>query len=177
MPSSYRPVQWIALLVLLVYLVVLTKNIVFKKDSVRYYKRYFAKEYKRYSVRKGWEKANTVPFRTINMYYKGYKHNNKIATYNLLGNLLGFIPFGFLLPLAVPWFRRFFPMLMAILLLSIDYETIQLITGLGIFDVDDLLLNSTGALVGYLFFWLTSLLMKRSTISLPHSHNRDIGST
>lgn len=165
MASTNRPLQWIALIVLLGYMALLTKEIVFKRSSVRYYKNYFAREYKRYSIRKGWEKANTVPFRTINMYYKGYQHNNENATYNLLGNLLGFIPFGFLLPVAIPWFRRLGPMLLAIVVVSLGFETAQLVTGLGIFDVDDLLLNSAGALAGYILYsigyWLTKSSKKQ----------------
>lgn len=157
-----RPIQWLALILLFVYLLVLTKYIVFKRDSIRYYKSYFAREYKRYSINKGWKKANTVPFRTINMYYRGYQHNNQNATFNLLGNLLGFIPFGILLPLAVPWFRRLFPMLLAIIMLSLGFELLQLITGLGVFDVDDLLLNTAGAVCGYILFCIVRFLVGKS---------------
>lgn len=160
MTTNNRPIQWLAFLTLLLYLAVLTKNIVFKKDSVRYYKNYFARDYKRYSVSKGWEKANTVPFHTINMYYKGYKHDNKVATYNLLGNLLGFVPFGILLPLALPWFRHTGRMIAAIILLSLGFETTQLVTGLGVFDVDDLLLNIVGAAGGYILFLIGRLLLR-----------------
>lgn len=160
MNKTFRPVQWLALLTLLVYLVVLTRKIVFKKDSVRYYKQYFASDYKRYSPATGWRKANLVPFHTINMYYKGYKRHNAVATYNLLGNLLGFVPFGLLLPLAIPWFRHGIKMLGAIILLSAGYETIQLLTGLGVADIDDILLNTAGAVLGYLLFCIGRLLVK-----------------
>lgn len=153
MPTS-RIAQWIAIPVLLIYMALLTSKIVFKKNSVRYYKQYFAREYQHYSIRHGWKKANTVPFRTINMYYKGYQHNNTNAAYNLLGNLLGFIPLGLLLPLALPFFKRWWAMLAAAIIIPLGFETVQLITGLGIFDVDDILLNATGALGGYLVVML-----------------------
>jgi glycopeptide antibiotics resistance protein len=165
MSVKYRLLNWMALLALLVYLAVLAKYIVFKRDSVRYYKNYFAREYKRYSVKKGWKKANTVPFQTINMYYKGHQRNNKTATFNLLGNLLGFIPFGMLLPLAISWFRRLVPMLSAIVVLSLGFETVQLVTGLGIFDVDDLLLNTTGSLLGYILFCIARLFTGKQSTS------------
>ena len=164
MPAS-RLLQWIAIPVLLVYMALLTSKIVFKKNSVRYYKQYFAREYQHYSVRNGWKKANLVPFRTINMYYKGYQHNDANARYNLLGNLLGFVPLGVLLPLAIPFFRRWWAMLLAALLIPLGFETVQLITGLGIFDVDDLLLNTGGAMAGYIMLciglWLMGLFKKR----------------
>jgi glycopeptide antibiotics resistance protein len=154
MPATTSKVYWPATILLLVYIGLLTKQVVFKKNSVRYYKQYFSGEFKRYAISEGWQKANTVPFRTIKMYYKGYKHNNANASYNLLGNLLGFIPLGILLPLALPFFRRWWAFLPAALLVPLGFETLQLITGLGIFDVDDLLLNTAGAVAGYILLQL-----------------------
>jgi glycopeptide antibiotics resistance protein len=162
MRSRLRSIRWFPFIVLIVYLGLLTKYIVFKRDSIRYYKHYFAREYKRYTVSKGWKKANTVPFRTIDMYYKGYKENNKSATFNLLGNLLGFIPFGILLPLALSWFVHPIRMLVAIVFLSLGFEVVQLLTGLGVFDIDDLLLNSSGAIGGFILFSIGRLLFRSS---------------
>ncbi len=123
-----------------------------KQGGPRYYKQYFAREYKNYSVSEGWKKANTVPFRTIDMYKKGVERNNSNAEYNLLGNFIGFVPFGILLPLFLPWFRHGIKMLLAGFILSLGFETLQLLTGLGVWDVDDLLLNTAGAVAGYILF-------------------------
>lgn len=165
MPLSRHPIQWIAALVLLLYLLLLTKNILFKKGGFRYYKHYFNSEYKHYSVKRGWAKANTVPFRTINLYKKGLERNNQTAEYNIWGNLLGFVPLGLLLPLAIPFFRRWWIMLPAGVLVSLGYETAQLLTGLGVWDVDDLLLNTGGAAAGYFLFvvgaWIWNLIYPR----------------
>jgi glycopeptide antibiotics resistance protein len=81
--------------------------------------------------------------------------NPEFMMNNLLGNLLGFIPFGFLLPLLMPFFRNIVKILLAGFLLSLGYETVQLVFGLGIFDVDDLILNTTGVLIGFIIFILT----------------------
>lgn len=142
----------IAIVVLLLYSLLLTKEILFKKGGPRYYRQYFERDYKRYSVQQGWKKANTVPFRTIRLFKKGLDRNNVQAEYNIWGNLVGFVPLGILLPLAIPFFRRWWVMIPAGLLVSLGYETTQLLTGLGIFDVDDLILNGTGSLAGYLLF-------------------------
>ena len=45
--------------------------------------------------------------------------------------------------------------------LSLLYEYIQVKTGLGFFDVDDLLLNTAGVLAGYLLFWVGRTLWGR----------------
>lgn len=158
MAASTSKIYWPATILLLLYMGLLTQQILFKKTSVRYYKNYFEKSYKRYTIGRGWKKANTVPFKTINMYYKGYERGNTNASYNLLGNLIGFIPLGLLLPWAIPFFRRGWAMLLAALAVPFGYEGAQLTTGLGIFDVDDLLLNGTGAIAGYLVFCIIRLL-------------------
>jgi glycopeptide antibiotics resistance protein len=44
--------------------------------------------------------------------------------------------------------RNGFKILIAGFLISLGYETMQLLTGLGVFDVDDLILNTAGAFVG-----------------------------
>ena len=80
-----------------------------------------------------------------------YKKNN------LLGNLFGFIPFGFLVPVLLPWFRHGFKILLAGFLLSLGYEATQLSLGLGIFDVDDLILNTAGSFIGYAIFFIAGL--------------------
>ena len=158
MPSRLS-IKIVSGIVLLIYLLLLTKKVVFKQGGLRYYKHYFAREYKNYSVSEGWKKANTVPFRTINMYKKGLARNNSNAEYNLLGNFIGFIPFGILLPLFWPWFRHGIKMLLAGFILSLGFETLQLLTGLGVWDVDDLLLNTTGTVAGYILFFLIKTAM------------------
>lgn len=140
-------------IVFIAFLLVLTKNILFKK-SPGYYKRYFKNEYRYYSVKKSWEKANTKPFSTIQLFYNSRRLNTEYKKDNLLGNLLGFAPVGFLLPLLLPWFRKGVYVLLAGFLLSLCFETAQLVLGLGIFDVDDLILNTTGCFIGYVFYWI-----------------------
>jgi glycopeptide antibiotics resistance protein len=153
MPSRLS-IKIVSGILLVVYLLMLTKKVVFKQGGLQHYKHYFAREYKQYSVNAGWKKANTVPFRTIKMYKKGLDRNNSNAEYNLLGNFIGFIPFGFLLPFFLPWFRHGIKMLLAGFMLSLGFETLQLITGLGVWDVDDLLLNTAGTVAGYILFFL-----------------------
>ncbi len=71
---------------------------------------------------------------------------------NILGNILAFAPFGFLLPLLNKRYRGFLKIIFLSLLFSLTIETIQLYLKVGIFDVDDLLLNTVGGLLGYIVF-------------------------
>jgi len=153
-----KTVCWI---LFLGYLAVLTKNILFKKNP-RYYKNYFQTEYKHYKIKDGWQQANTKPFSTIRLFYNSKRMNTEYKKNNLLGNIIGFIPFGFLLALLIPWFRNGFKILFAGLLFSLGYEMMQLLFGLGVFDVDDLILNTTGSFIGFIIF-----LLVRSFVLIP----------
>ncbi len=151
-------VKTICWILFLGYVALLTKNILFKKNP-RYYKNYFRTEYQHYKIKDGWERANTKPFSTIRLFYNSRRMNTEYKKNNLLGNLVGFIPFGFFLPLLVPWFRNGFKILFAGLLFSLGYEMMQLIFGLGIFDVDDLILNTAGCFAGYIIFLLAKIFI------------------
>ena len=41
-----------------------------------------------------------------------------------------------------------------VLLVSLSFELVQLLAGLGSFDVDDLILNTTGGIAGYILYKL-----------------------
>lgn len=64
-------------------------------------------------------------------------------------NILLFIPLGFLLPQVSRRSRRLWRTVLIGTGLSIVIEVTQLITRLGWFDVDDIMLNMLGTLVGY----------------------------
>ncbi|MCX6318645.1 MAG: VanZ family protein [Bacteroidetes bacterium] len=151
MTSASPPIKILGWIIFLFFMALLTRNILFKKN-LSYYKNYFRHEYKQYKVSEGWKLANTKPFHTIKLFYNSHNLSNEYKANNLLGNIIGFIPFGILLPFLLPWFRHFFKTLFAGLLLSLGYELVQLKFGLGVFDVDDLILNTAGCFVGYVLF-------------------------
>lgn len=68
---------------------------------------------------------------------------------NLVGNVVAFIPFGAL----IRWVRNqktgFFTAVLYTFLFSLCIEVSQLLTRVGVFDVDDLLLNTLGGAIGY----------------------------
>lgn len=67
----------------------------------------------------------------------------------ILFNMLMFMPLGFLLPLLWKKAERFWIMLSVSLAITLFIEAGQLLTGRGIFELDDLLHNSIGSLFGY----------------------------
>ncbi len=79
---------------------------------------------------------------------------------NILGNIIAFMPFGFLLPIVYEKYRGFFRVAFYSLLFSLAAEAIQMVTRVGIFDVDDILLNTGGGILGYLLYVVCRQLVR-----------------
>lgn len=68
----------------------------------------------------------------------------------LYENILLFVPLGFLLFLLAKPFRHTWLSLLIGMLASLSIETAQLVTHLGRFELDDILTNTAGMLIGHL---------------------------
>ena len=89
---------------------------------------------------------NLVPFSEILRYEVG----SKMFYYNVLGNIVIFIPFGYLMGQYVNP-KKIWPIILTTFITSGVVEFVQLKIGRS-FDIDDLLLNLIGGLIGYLLF-------------------------
>jgi glycopeptide antibiotics resistance protein len=78
-------------------------------------------------------------------------------------NVLLFIPFGSLLPLVSDKFRNPFGTVFCGFLFSFGIESMQYITGRGLTELDDMINNTFGAIIGYILFAGTSFLLKRQS--------------
>lgn len=97
-----------------------------------------------------WGSHNFIPFKTIFYYLftsTDLSFNVRIA--NLAGNVIGFMPFGFLMPILSKRYLNLKVITLATFCLSLAFELTQLIFGFGSFDVDDLILNTLGGVLGY----------------------------
>lgn len=99
---------------------------------------------------------NPKPFQTIELFLNALQNPEytSIATANLWGNVILFIPLGFFLPRIFPRLRKFWRTILAAALIVTAVELTQLFTLLGYCDIDDLILNLIGAAVGYGIFKL-----------------------
>ena len=95
---------------------------------------------------------NLVLFKEINRFWNYREQLGAFATFtNLFGNVVIFLPFGFFMPMASKY-RSFWGTAINSFALSLVVETFQLLTKVGCFDVDDLLLNTAGGILGYITF-------------------------
>ena len=99
---------------------------------------------------------NLYPFREIKRYIFHWKQIGLLSSFlNLFGNIIGFAPLGFLLPSFSGRCRKYwYNTVMAGYLLSFGVELVQLLLRAGSCDIDDVILNTTGTLLGYCCFRL-----------------------
>lgn len=102
---------------------------------------------------------NLKPFQSIPIFLYIIRNNPHaylrfMAVANLAGNIVLFIPLGFLLPAVFTRLRTFFKTIGLSAVIISAAEVIQMLTFLGNCDIDDLLFNLTGACIGYWFFLL-----------------------
>ena len=127
------------------YILVVIKVIIFKYPFEQL--RAIADTWRKDVILEGLGTANFVPFHTIKMYIEyAYKLN---SVENLAGNLLVFVPFGFLFPYVAREGTHFFVMLLNAFVFVLGIEMFQLFSAFGAFDVDDILLNCLGASLGF----------------------------
>lgn len=105
---------------------------------------------------------NLELFKEIKRFIK-YRH--QLGTFavfsNLIGNILIFMPVGYFSAMAGKR-RNFFKTLFWSFCLTFCVELMQLITKVGCFDVDDILLNTIGGVLGYIVFVVCNLLRRRN---------------
>ena len=74
----------------------------------------------------------------------------KTIIVNIFGNILIFVPFGFL-GIVFPKLNQFWILILDFLFAIIIVESLQYFTRLGVFDIDDVILNTVGVAIG---FWI-----------------------
>lgn len=85
----------------------------------------------------------------------------RLFLWNVVGNICVFVPFGIFLPKLFKRCKNGFFTILLSFELSLCVEIIQLVTRVGSFDVDDLLLNTVGGLCGFLFITIYDRVWKR----------------
>jgi glycopeptide antibiotics resistance protein len=140
---------WLPAFALLAYSALVIKLLVFKIELLRIGHLRF-----RFAPHIG--EPNYVPFKSILFSLRG-EPSWSIAILNLVGNVVLLVPFGLLLPFVfrnLPW-----PASVALgIAFGLAIEALEVGFHLGIFDIDDVILNSLGVVIGY---WASRALVSR----------------
>lgn len=132
--KTHQKICWI---LFFSYLLMLTYFMFFSDDFGR-------SEYTEYHY-------NLTLFKEIRRFYT-YREllGTRAFLINIVGNIVCFMPFGFILPIISRLGEKWFNTLLLSFLLTLSIETIQLVFRVGSFDVDDMFLNTVGGAAGYI---------------------------
>lgn len=103
----------------------------------------------------GLRNINLIPFRSISPYLRNI--TEPYAFKNIIANILVFIPLGFFVSNKNS--KNVFKALIICLGVILSIECIQLLFKIGFFDVDDIILNFIGSLIG---MGINKILIKES---------------
>ena len=141
--STKRKIRFLSVLLFILYVLLLV------------YFLFFSEEYGRVTAEERVYRYNLVPFVEIRRFWIYRKQLGMFALItNLFGNVIGFIPYGFILPVIAHKCRNGLFIVASGFSLSLLVETVQLIAKVGCFDVDDIFLNTIGGMLGYLVYAL-----------------------
>lgn len=107
---------------------------------------------------------NLTPLKEIKRFMKYIWDNDALgraARLNIFGNIIAFIPFGIYLPYTSESKLGFISTFLYTFSLSLTIELVQLITKVGSCDVDDIILNALGGVIGYISWYIYTKLRKK----------------
>lgn len=95
---------------------------------------------------------NLIPFHTLRIYLDNL--SSPFWMRNLFGNLGLLFPLGLLGPIALPFLRRWWRLALVAILYSGTIEFTQIFIPDRSADIDDVIVNVSGALLGFVVWWL-----------------------
>ena len=135
-------------IVFFIYMAVVVKVIIFKYPWEDL--RAITDSWEKGVILEGLDTANFTLFKTIKMYIDYSYMLNSFE--NLVGNVVVFMPFGFLLPYIQERCKKFPVLMLNAFIFVLGIEVFQLFSAFGAFDVDDILLNCVGAALGWMIY-------------------------
>lgn len=137
MKKFARPILWTVFIIyclILVYVLFLSRGTRVGFTFAEYMRRF----------------TNFIPFKTIIEYAQRYSNGYwRLATLNLLGNLALFVPMGMALPCLFKKLNRFCKVILTVLGMVVIVELVQGVLRVGSIDIDDVIFNVVGAMIGY----------------------------
>ncbi|MFP4979226.1 VanZ family protein [Paenibacillus sp. CN-4] len=138
--TKEKSLRWFIYGLFILYIILLLRVTLFKQASLYHL---FA------AVGASERTISIIPFQSI---LEMVSHNISLSRIleNVCGNVIAFIPWGLLTPIILKRERR--SVLAGGITVSASIELLQLVFGLGSTDIDDLIFNTLGVVIGYLLF-------------------------
>ena len=137
MKKVVRPILWAVFgfyCLVLIYILFLSRGSLTHYSYAQYFRQF----------------TNFVPFKTIAEYIQRYNNGfRNLSVTNLLGNFVLFLPMGMALPCLFKKLNRFWKLVLCVLGIVVLVEIAQGLLRVGSVDIDDVIFNLSGAMIGY----------------------------
>lgn len=100
----------------------------------------------------------TINLHLFSSYRQAYNQMQISLFRNIILNILLFVPLGFLLPFYSKKLQKSYITILVGVVTTLVIEIIQYITGMGIFEIDDIFNNTVGTIIGYCIFMIGKCL-------------------
>lgn len=109
----------------------------------------------------GFRSINLIPLSSIIEFAKIILEGNFTRGFNnIIGNIFVFAPLGYFLPLLFNKCKRINTVILVGFIISFLFETCQYLLYLGSADIDDIILNLVGTVIGFAFYQIIIRLVK-----------------
>lgn len=105
------------------------------------------------------KQGNYIPLNTIGKYISG-KEDNEETLNKLLLNFVLYIPLGFLIATLIKSNRNFSDLTMSVITFGVIFGLVKIIGGFGVFNIDELILNAIGGIIGYIIYIIGAKIYK-----------------
>ena len=137
MKKVVRPILWAVFgfyCLVLIYILFLSRGSLTHYSYAQYFRQF----------------TNFVPFKTIAEYIQRYNNGfRNLSVTNLFGNFVLFLPMGMALPCLFKKLNRFWKVVLWVLGMVVVVEIAQGVLRVGSIDIDDVIFNVGGAMIGY----------------------------
>lgn len=111
--------------------------------------------------------VNIIPLvETIKMFQDNFMGIGN-SLYNVIGNILLFVPLGFAVPLLFKNHNKFFEVVLYGFIASFSIELLQYLTCTNFTDIDDIIFNTLGTLIGFFIFNIFIFIVEKNNIIYP----------
>lgn len=163
----------VTLFVFLIYFLVMLTLTIFKSNSISFNNPFDAYKYNRQGI---FGMINIIPFKETLVTLTDGHTPIKYPLMNIVGNILVFMPLGFLVPLLFDKYNNISKVFTLGLVSTISIELAQLFVGPNISDIDDIIFNTIGSVLGLLCFRLFEKITININVKKVLNSIKDYGS-
>lgn len=152
--NTFKIIVWV---ILIIYIGIMAKVLIVKSSPRGIVES--IKEVTVPEVERRIKQGSYIPLNTIGEYFSDEEVDGDKAN-EIAVNLLLYIPLGFLVPILMKSNRDFSNISMAIITFSITLSIVGILGGFEVFNIDWLILNTLGGIIGFLIYKVGAKLYK-----------------